>query len=82
MNIRSSGQIQEGCYQTILYNEENMAEIKFSTTGFLLSCKTVEISKGDWETIDIVSNFSGQVFRIAYHNCASKEEEESKIGFE
>ena len=62
------GQILDGSYQLILFNEVKMAEIRFSTTNLFLSVNVTEFDKGkNWKIVDIVTNFSGNIYWIAKH---------------
>ena len=46
-----------------------MSIVKFSAAGIILSSKNVDLKKRrDLETVDIVSNFRGEIFRIANQN--------------
>ena len=67
-SVKSCGQKSDGSFLTILYNSKKMVKVKFSDTGYFVTCEECEFAEGNWETADILSNFTGHhLVRIAKH---------------
>ena len=54
-----------------------MAEIRFSATNLFLSVNVTEFDKGkNWKIVDIVTNFSGNIYWIAKHQQKQQDSEQ------
>ena len=63
--VTGCGQIEDGTYQTIIWNSDKMLVVRYASSSYFLSLEVIDFKKNDWETKHIISDYSGQLFRIA-----------------